>query len=120
MERRTKITLSTLCGGLLLFALLGYGYYQSRDFLTGPLLSLVSPDDGATFSSPLITVKGSARNIAFLSLNGRRIFTDQAGNFSERLLLPSGYSIMTLVGTDRFGHRAQKQLELVYKPPEKI
>ncbi len=120
MERRTKIILWTLVSGFLAVALLGYGYYQSRDFLTGPLLSLVSPADGEIFSSPLITVKGSARNIAFLSLNGRRIFTDQAGNVSEQLLLPSGYSIMTIEATDRFGHRATKQLELVYKVPEKI
>ena len=115
MERRTKIILWTFFGGLFIVALLGYGYYQSRDFFAGPLLSLETPTDGDIFTTPLITVKGSARNIAFLSLNGRRVFTDQAGNLSEQLLLPSGYSLMTLEGTDRFGHTERKQRELFYK-----
>lgn len=114
MERRTKIILSFLGIILVVIGLSGYGYYQSRDFLAGPLLSIETPANGAVFSSPLITVKGTARNSAFLSLNGRQIFTDETGRWSERLLLQQGYSTMTLVGTDRFGHKATERRELVY------
>lgn len=118
MERRIKFILLTLGIILLLIGLLGYAYYQSRGFLTGPLLTIETPENGAISSIPLITIKGTARNVSFLLLNGRQIFTNQAGNFNEQLLLPSGYSIMTLVGTDRFGHRAEKRLELIYRQRE--
>jgi hypothetical protein len=60
-------------------------------------------------------VVGEAKNVSYLSLNGRQIFTDESGTFSEKLLLPYGYTIMTLKARDRFGRSRTYTLELVYK-----
>ncbi len=117
MRRREKIATGVFVS-LVLFGLLSfYAYYQSREYLRGPLLTIEAPADGAAFVAPLITLVGTAENIAFLTLNGRQIFTDESGRFSERLLLQEGYTIITLEAKDRFGHRAEKRLELVYKKP---
>ncbi len=118
MERRTKMLVGITGAALVLICLAGYGYYQARDFLNGPLVTIGEPKTGAVFSSPLITIKGTATNVAFLSLDGRQIFTEEDGHWSEQLLLTDGYSIITLEAQDRFGHTAQKRLELVYKVPE--
>ena len=116
MRRREKIATGVFVS-LALFGLLSlYAYYQSREYLRGPLLTIVTPTDGAVFSSPLITLSGTAENVAFFTLNGRQIFTDESGRFSEQLLLQEGYTIITLEAKDRFGHRAEKRLELVYTP----
>src|SRR3989344_5145546 len=102
---------------ILIIAGLGvYAYLQSRDFLQGPKITIETPSNGAVSTTSLIAVIGKAENAAFLTLNGRQIFTDERGRFRESLLLQEGYTIMTLEGKDRFGHTATQQLTLVYMP----
>ncbi len=93
-----------------------YAYFQSREYLQGPVLTIDEPLSGSLSTTSLIALHGTAKNVAFLTLNGRQIFTDELGRFSESLLLSEGYSIMTLEAKDRFGHTKTKKLELVYKP----
>lgn len=93
-----------------------YTIYQARHFLSGPELTLLSPQNGATVSDSLIEIKGHADNIVYISLNDRQIYVDQQGNFSENLLLFSGYNVITLKAKDKFGRETEKVLSLVYKP----
>lgn len=116
MERTPKLIIGMTLAALVSVGLLVYAYLQSRDFLRGPVITITEPRNGSVATSSFITLSGKARNVAFLTLNSRQIFTDERGNFSESLLLPEGYSIMTIEAKDRFGHVAQKRLELVYKP----
>ena len=120
MRRREKIATGVFIS-LVFFGLLTlYAYHQSREYLRGPRLTIETPADGAAFTSPLIMLSGTAENVAFFTLNGRQIFTDESGRFGEQLLLQEGYTIITLEAKDRFGHRAEKRLELVYKQKEKM
>ncbi|HCB35214.1 MAG: hypothetical protein A2W52_03705 [Candidatus Taylorbacteria bacterium RIFCSPHIGHO2_02_49_25] len=116
MERAPKLIISVGIIGVLVIGLGTYAYFQFREFLQGPVLFIEEPVNGYTSTTTHITVKGAAHNVSFLTLNGRPIFTDERGRFMESLLLAEGYSIMTIEGKDRFGHIAQKKLELVYKP----
>jgi hypothetical protein len=94
---------------------LGYGAFRSKDFIEGPELSLLSPLNGALVSDALIEIRGNAQNISFLTLNDDKIFTDEAGDFTERVLLSYGYNVMTLKAKDRFGRETVEKLELIYK-----
>lgn len=93
-----------------------YIYHQSENFLKGPVITLenrtLSPQ-----TEPFFTLSGHAANVAFLSLNGRQIFTDEKGVFSEKLLLLSGYNIIQITARDKFGRDETKTIELVYTPP---
>ena len=98
---------------LVFFALLGaYVLFQARFIILGPEISIQSPRDGATVPAGLLTLTGTARNIAFISLDDRPIFIDQHGNWSEKLLVPAGLSIMTIKASDRFGRETTKTLEI--------
>ncbi|HEY0908305.1 MAG TPA: hypothetical protein VGE35_03070 [Candidatus Paceibacterota bacterium] len=94
---------------------IGYGIFRAMSFIEGPDIGIDSPANGATLAESLVEVKGFARNISFLTLNGEKIFTDESGVFSEQVLLSYGYNIMTLEAKDRFGRTAQKTLQLIYK-----
>lgn len=94
----------------------GYMYLRSLDFLRGPILILGSIQNGSTVGNSLVAVSGSVENIAFLTLNGRQIFTNEEGSFLEKLLLAPGYNIITLEAKDRFGRVKTERLELVYEP----
>ena len=48
-------------------------------------------------------------------MNDRQMFTDEEGEFSEKLLLSYGYNIITVKAKDRFGRETKKTLELIYK-----
>ena len=119
MERTPKMIAGFSIVVLIATGLGTYAYFQSREYLRGPVLTITEPIDGSMSTTSLVVVRGSARNVSFLTLNGRPIFTDEQGRLTESLLLQKGYSIMTFEAKDRFGHTAEKRLELVYKPIEK-
>ena len=100
---------------LVLFLLLGsYSLFQARFLILGPNISIISPKDGARIDSPVVLVEGVAKNIAYISLDDRPIFIDPKGNFSEKLIAPSGLSIITMRARDRFGRQTEKTIRVVY------
>lgn len=103
-------------GTLFLLLLLIFVYHQTRGLLVGVSISIESPKNGALVHESLLTVKGTAKKVAFISLNGRQIFTDENGVFEESLLLAPGYTIITLSAEDTFKRTVQKQIEVVYTP----
>lgn len=119
MERTPRLIL--ILGLFILAAsgLLLYAYSQSKDFLRGPIVTITEPQNGGTVTASFITLVGAARNVAFLTLNGRQIFTDEYNKFREPLLLQRGYNIISIGAKDRFGHTNEERLELVYKKPRK-
>lgn len=101
---------------LAAFAIGGYAYFRSREFLRGPQITITAPGDGSIFSEAPVTVSGHAQNVSAISLNDAPIFIDSQGQFKEKLLLLEGYNILTLKAQDRFGKKTEKTLELVYTP----
>lgn len=93
----------------------GYATFQARNFVEGPLISVESPHNGIAVSEALIEIKGTAKNLSYLTLNGDKIFTDESGAFSEKTLLSPGYNIVTLRAQDRFGRTAETRLQITYK-----
>ena len=96
----------------LALALLGYGLFEARRIIAGPLIVIESPQNGGATSSPAVTIRGVARNIAFLTINDRPAFTDEAGNFFERVSAPPGYTVFTVEGKDRFGRESKAQIHI--------
>ena len=101
---------------LIVLGLVFYAYHQSREYLNGPVIEITSPRNGSTVTDSYVEIVGHAKNITFISLNDREITTDTDGNFKEPLLLPEGYTIMTLRARDRWKRERVETLELVYKP----
>lgn len=103
---------------LTIFAvtILVYAGFKAQNLIQGPVLSITSPQNGETLRNPLVLIEGEAHNIAFISLNDRQIFIDSAGHFKEELLLPPGYSIISLKARDKFNRDISRRLELVYQP----
>lgn len=97
----------------LFLLLVSYSLFQARVLLTGPRIWIDNPQDGDTVRNPLIVMEGRTRNIAWLSLNGRQIFTDEEGRWSEKLIVSKGLSIMTVRARDRFGREKEKALRIV-------
>jgi hypothetical protein len=109
-------TILLATGSLLALMLItGYILFQARFLIAGPQIVLKS-DDTILHNARTITLSGTAYNITHLWLNDRQIFTDEAGNFSEALVLENGYTVATLKAKDRFGRESWVERPFVYTP----
>jgi hypothetical protein len=93
--------------------LLFYIAFQARHLIEGPVITLLD-EPGTVQEGRVVTFSGKTENIVNLTLNGRPIFTDNAGNFSETVVLEDGHSIMTLKARDRYGRETQIERQLVH------
>ena len=102
----------------MILLVVGYAYLKTKDYIAVPQIIIISPLNGSSVSSPLIEIVGTAKNISFISLNDRPIFIDESGNFKEKLLLYSGYNIMSVKAEDRYKRTVEKTIELILTPQE--
>ena len=95
--------------------ILAYTASRFWGFLEGPTIDVVSPQNGLTATSSLLTIEARAKYIAFITLNDRQIYIDEDGRLFEQLLLQSGYNIISIKATDRFGRKTERRLEVYYQ-----
>ncbi|TSC67528.1 MAG: XRE family transcriptional regulator [Parcubacteria group bacterium Gr01-1014_73] len=112
---KSQFYLGIILGGLAALIIVGYALYETWNYFSGPTISVLSPNNGATLNEPLLEIQGVVKNAATVFLNGRRILTNDKGEFKERLLLAEGYNIISLKTEDKFKRTAEQRLELVYK-----
>ncbi len=112
-HNRGKIILKMGIVVVVMLGIAGYCYHQSSRLIDGPQITIISPINGSSSSSPLTEIVGVAKNISKITLNDRQIFIDDDGNFSERLLLSDGYNILKVDAQDKFGKKTEKQIEVV-------
>jgi hypothetical protein len=98
---------------IVLFVFIGTFAYMKMGFLLrGVQISAVI---SKTNTSPLIEIEGKAKNATYITLNGREIFIDRDGTFSEHVALLPGLSVLTINAEDKFGNVREKTLEVIYK-----
>lgn len=97
---------------IAVIGLVGYGLFEARRLIEGPVLTIESPQDGSATSSLGVRIAGKAQNISFLSINDKPSYTDESGHFSELLSLPPGFTIVTVAATDRFGRKTSRSVSI--------
>jgi len=113
MIRRASVPTKAIGIGLLCAIIIGYGLWQSRELIAGPVISVESPTNGGVVSDTNVTLSGQVTNVSYITLNGRQIYADTDGSISEPLLLAEGYNVIQLTGTDKFGRTERRTIELV-------
>lgn len=114
-DLKEKIALKTILVALAIIIVVGYSSLELKNFWTGPTITLYSPENGASLTKKYINIRGKAERITKIYLNGKKIFTDEKGNFTEPLLLSDGYNLYELRAEDQFGRQTSQTLQLVYK-----
>lgn len=98
----------------VILLVVGYSALKLKNLAIGPEITLTSPIDGSSAKTDLVTIKGKAERISQIFINGRKIFTDEAGNFNEPYLLASGYNLLEIMAQDKFGRKVEKKVQLVF------
>jgi hypothetical protein len=97
---------------VLCILVVGYGLFEARRLVEGPVITITAPANGSATSSPLITVQGVAENVSFLTVDDKTVSADTSGHFSVTLSPPAGYTIITVAALDRFGRRTRKSVSI--------
>ncbi|OGG79369.1 hypothetical protein A3A39_02010 [Candidatus Kaiserbacteria bacterium RIFCSPLOWO2_01_FULL_54_13] len=92
-----------------------YAYYEGRGLLFGPVIEI--ENRVMEVSDPFVTIVGSTRRIATLSMNGKLIPVTEDGAFSEPYVLAPGYNRIVLSARDRYGKTAERSIEIIFTPP---
>ncbi|MDD5318364.1 MAG: hypothetical protein PHF79_00885 [Candidatus Pacebacteria bacterium] len=100
---------------IFFLGIVGYSLFQAHKLISGPIIQITSPKNGSTLTQNLVEIKGVAKNTSFISMNDRPIYIDEQGNFSEKLPIYPGYTIINLKAKDRFGSLITKNIEVSYK-----
>lgn len=111
----TRKLLKVIIISIILLCLFGYTAYEIQKIVFGPRIEILSPKNGSVISNSLTEITGIAKNIKDISLNDRKIFIDEQGNFKEELLLSYGYNTITIKADDKFGRSVEKIIEVIYK-----
>ncbi len=85
-----------------------------------PTLSIASPANGATATSPSVTVSGTAADtgaLTSLTVNGRPVSVGSGGAWSTSVALSTGANTITAVATDQAGLTTSKAVGVTYSPP---
>lgn len=109
-KRVIQISLVSIFFLLIIF----YALFRSHDLIVGVQIKNVNLTDGVKVANSVIEVKGNAKNAKNLTLNGREISISETGDFSEKIALLSGYNIITIKATDKFGDVDEKNYKLIY------
>lgn len=111
----TKVNSLSRWGLIALFFVLlaGYALFEARFIILGPQVHISYPADGGSVQSNIILMEGTSKNISWLSLNGRQIFTNGEGFWSEKLIVAKGVSIMRVKASDRFGRETEKTVRFI-------
>ena len=104
---------------LMLFVAIGvFAYSKVRFLIRGVQVSaLINHTDA---NSPMVQIKGSAKNAVYVTLDGREIYLHEDGTFSEEVALLPGLGVMTIHAKDKFGHVSEKKFEVVYKDTSEV
>lgn len=89
-----------------------YGLFEARRLLEGPEITIAMPQDGSATSTALVHIIGTAKNIAFLTINDAPAYTDEQGHFDQLLSPTPGVTVITVAAVDRFGRKTSQIISL--------
>lgn len=98
---RKKLRVGTII--LALVFLGGYGYFQARDLISGPMVEIKYPKENQIVEGNMVIAQGTARNVSHIEVNGQPIFITPEGDFREKLPLVGTRTIIQIEAWDRFG-----------------
>src|SRR3989338_2602175 len=120
MREKVRSYIKILTIVVVLVVIISYAYFETRELINGPEIDIKYPMDGLSVNQEIINITGKTKNASQLSLNGRPVFIDSAGNFSEKITLVMGYNSIFIEAKDRLGKTKFSNLNLILSSKENL
>ena len=97
---------------LLVLIVAGYSIWRSSDYARGPRITISEPADWSSIQASTTPIKGIVERAHIVTMNGKSVSIDEAGNFNEIILVFPGTNLVTFIAKDQFGRTIEKRLIL--------
>ncbi len=101
----------------IIIALLGYLVLQVRQILEPPALTLYNPTNGEITQEKQLDIHGKTDKEVMVMINGKEIFNNQEGIFTETIDLKPGVNTITVSAKRRHGKEAQETRYVTFREP---
>lgn len=118
-RRNPRTILKIIVATCLVVFVIGFVAFNSRLLLIGPEIKIISPENGTSTTTPLITLHGVTKNISYITLDDKPIFIDEEGFFTENILLSPGLNDIEIYGHDKLKRDTTNLLSLIYIPMDR-
>ena len=89
--------------GLIILVFFIFLTIRIKQFVSSPILELNEPAQNSVIFEPVVNVRGRTEKESQLTVNGREVRIDTAGNFSDEIDLLPGLNELEFVVENRFG-----------------
>lgn len=103
-----------LVGGVIGLFIFGYALFVALPYLLGPSLTVETPVQNSSSSSPTILISGTTARVSFLSVNDMPLPLAEDGSFKVVRALPSGYTVIVVRARDRFERETTRTIPFVH------
>lgn len=107
-----KDKLGTYIFFILFILILIYFIFRVYNYLSGPKITINSPTPYTIINSDTFIIEGHVENAKNIYLNGREINIEKNGNFIEKIIAKSPYTLITLQAVDRYGKSSFKTMSI--------
>lgn len=100
--------------GAALAIIVAYGLFVATPYLLGPSLTVRTPEEGATVSSPTVLVSGETERVSYVSINNLPVPLSEDGTFAVERAYPKGYTVIMVEARDRFGRSVTDTIRFIH------
>lgn len=115
---RFKITPSRVLGGVVAGVVLiffVYLWFQYRQFVGYPQLTINSPADQITTNNPVVTVEGTTDPESKITINNQEVKVGLEGDFKEDITLSQEVNKLSIIAISRFGQKVEEDRTIYLK-----
>jgi cytoskeletal protein RodZ len=112
--RRFTLSPTVIFIVFIFLVLLGYAGFQYRYAIINPPLTIETPKENATVQQS-VTVTGKTDHNAVVTVNDSPTIVDNGGNFSKKVSLFTGKTVITVKAQNRFGNQTQVERHVTVK-----
>jgi hypothetical protein len=106
LQKLLKIILTSV----LVIFIISYAGYKLYPLIKGPEIIIYTPKNGDRVSGGLVEIKGVVSRAKYIKLFDREIYTNQKGEFTEKMIKQNTYTDIIITATDRFGRTVSEKL----------
>ncbi|MEN9913121.1 MAG: Glucodextranase, domain [Candidatus Parcubacteria bacterium] len=101
---------------LLVLIVAGYSIWRSSDYARGPRINITDPLNWSSIQASTTPIHGIVERAHIVTMNGKPVSIDEAGNFSEIIIVFPGTNLITFIAKDQFGRSVEERLILTKTP----
>lgn len=112
--KQKNLSAPAILAGTMVLGIGLFVFGNIKDLIFGSPLRVEIVPDGTTLSEGFLPITGVAEHARTVSVNGRTLFIDREGNFSDGIILSPGYNVVEVALQNQFGKQTVRTYHLVF------